>query len=127
MPDHTLTSAWTRTGETVSLSKTYTVEGEQNVDVAVPASTTNKEVNIDLDVSELKTLMITSDVAITIKTNSTGSPDDTLTVPADTPVMWGATTGITCPLTVDVTKIYITNATLGAATVKIRTGYDATP
>jgi hypothetical protein len=124
---HTLTSAWTRTGETVSVSKEYTVEGEQNVDVEVPASTTNKEVNIDLDVSELKTLMILSDVAVTIKTNSSGSPDDTLTVPANTPVMWGNDTGITCPLGTDVTKVYITNATTGAATVKIRAGYDATP
>jgi len=127
VPDHTLTSAWTRAGESVSVNKTYTVEGEQNVDVAVPAATTHKEVNIDLDVSELKTLMILSTTDVTIKTNSTGSPDDTLTVVANTPVMWGDDTGITCPLTVDVTKIYITNAGAVASTVKIRSGYDATP
>lgn len=127
MPTHILTQAITIGGETVGGSVTYTVEGEQNVDVTVPAATTHKEVNIDLDVSELDTLVIYSDKTVTLKTNSSGSPDDTLTVTAATPIAWGSASGHACPLTVDVTKIYLTNAGADAATVKIRAGYDATP
>lgn len=134
MPTHTLTFGWTRNGETISNNVNYAVEGEQNVDLdatttPVAAGATAKEVTITIDVSKLATIIIQSDQDITIKTNSTGTPDDTLTVKANKPLVWGADSGLPNPFPsgVDVTKIYIANPAASVANVKIRTGYDTTP
>jgi hypothetical protein len=67
------------------------------------------------DVSTIVSLAISSTTAATIKTNSSGSPDDTLTLVANKPIIWNtdmlATLGVACPLTVDITTgLFITNA-----------------
>lgn len=79
---------------------------------------TNTQVNIpDLDVSEIQSIRIQSDVDCTIKTNSSGSPDDTLDLVAGVPYIWNTDSYDSLLLTVDVTTIYVTNA--AACTLKI--------
>jgi hypothetical protein len=55
-----------------------------------------------------------------IKTNSSGSPADTITLLAGKALLWDtqvlATIGTACPLTVDVTGLFITTTAIGDLT-----------
>lgn len=77
--------------------------------------------------SALASVYILSDQDLTLKTNSTGSPDDTIILTANKPVIWYAGCGWTNPLTVDVTKFYLTNGGGTSATFRARFLYDSTP
>lgn len=89
------------------------------VDQVIPASTTNQEITLGIDVSELTMIAISSDVALTIKTNDSGSPDDTLNIAAGVAYVWGTGDYNTLLLTADVTSIFVTNAALVDANLKI--------
>ena len=78
---HTLTLAWTRNGETISKSVPITPEGEQNVDVTVPGSTSDVQVATTLDVSALSVVFISSDKDILIETNSSSAADESISEP----------------------------------------------
>jgi hypothetical protein len=107
---HQHSNQFSRSGETISGSVTVTGEGEPNLDVTVAANQTNKEVDYVLDVSTVTSLWLYSDKDLTIKTNSTSAPDDTIALKAGVPLPWESTTGyFDNPLTVDVTKFYLTN------------------
>jgi hypothetical protein len=67
---------------------------------------------------------------VKIETNSSSAPADTFTLKAGCPLVWYADGGLPNPFSVDVTKIYITNALLTAANdavVELRMMLDATP
>lgn len=130
--DHLLTTTWSRGGaEPLTKTVTITDGGENNLDVTVAASATNLNALWAIDVSALKSLYILSDKDITIKTNSSTEPDDTLTIKANVPFDWHTTKGFTNPLTVDVVSIYVTRtgagAGTGSGTLKIRALQDSTP
>jgi len=122
-----LTLSWARNGESIAQTVTIEADGEGNRNVTVNAATTDKRVDIAIDVSELKLLYIHSDQDITIETNSGSAADDTLTIKANKPFVWYADCGLTNPLGTDVTALFITNAGATAANVKIRTLEDTTP
>jgi hypothetical protein len=124
---HLITTTWQRSGESIPVTVTIEDGGEVNITEPLAAPVTNYLINIAVDVSELSSLLIYSDVACTIKTNSSGSPDNTITVAAGKPVVWYTGCGLACPLTVDVTKIYVTVGGSTAGTLKIRALQDATP
>lgn len=127
MPSHNIGLSWNRSGETISKTVVMTADGEVNVDTTVNASATDKEVDIAIDVSSLQSLYIWSDQDVTIQTNSGSVPADTLTIEADSPLVWYVGCGLDNPLGTDVTKLYLTNAGGAAATVKIRVLQDVTP
>jgi len=58
---------------------------------------------------------------------SSGTPDQTLTIPANTPFGWVTGSGITNPLTVDITDLYVTKPASGTHTLQLYTAQDATP
>ena len=124
---HTLTVSWSRNGETISQPVVVEADGETNRNVTVNAATTDKQVNIAIDVSELKLLYIHSDQNVTIETNSGGAPVNTITLLANKPLSWYLGCGLANPLTTDVTDFFITNAGDTAANVRIRTLIDETP
>ena len=93
----------------------------------VPASTTDFLVNIAIDVSELEFFILLSDQALTLKTNSTGAPDQTIAIAANVPLTFTGAAGETNPLTVDITKFYFTNASATAANVRCVSLQDPTP
>lgn len=127
MPTHTINTGWSSGGLVISEAVEVTADGEINADIAVPGPSTDLVANLSLDVSEMKSLLIVSDQDVTIKTNSLGSPDDTLALQADEPVVWWSTGVFANPLTVDVTSLHIVNAGSTAATVKLRALQDVTP
>ncbi|HEY1188101.1 MAG TPA: hypothetical protein VGE74_10615 [Gemmata sp.] len=118
---HTLSFA--QTGGSTPLGVTVTLTGqngtESNPDV--PGSTTNQEEVIAFPYATLLEVFISSDVTLTLKTNSSSVPDDTITITAGKPLVWYAGCGLANPFTADVTKIYLTNATSGTADFFMRT------
>lgn len=126
---HVLTLNWTRSGEQIALNVTVSADGEVNRNVELTALQADEQVVLNIDVSALSLLYVSSDVDVTIDTNSSSEPDDTLTVTADNPLVWYTGCGLPNPFAsgTDVTQVFITNGDNEAGTVKIRVLLDATP
>lgn len=93
----------------------------------VAANSATTQFNIAIDVSAVKAFAIVSDVAVTIKTNSSTVPDDTIVLVANKPYTWVLDSYDTFKLTVDVTSIFVVVAGTDDATVRIEGVQDATP
>jgi hypothetical protein len=126
---HSFTQQWEQGNNSISKRISITADCEKNVSISVPDSSTDLQVELALDVSALKAILIATDQDITVETNDGTTPDDTFTIEANNPLVWN----VDCPLpnpfasTVDVTDLYITNASGSAAAIEIRTLVDATP
>jgi hypothetical protein len=111
-------------------NRTITCDAQSSLpSQVVNASTTNQEISYFVDFSQLgaqSCMVLYSTQDLTIKTNSSGSPTDTITLTANGARVWAGGES-SCPFSADVTKIYVTNATGSAATVTILVCYDATP
>src|SRR3954463_12891010 len=86
---------------------------EQNISESIPAGANNL-VAFSLDVSQLKGLYIVSPVALVLKTNSSGSPGNTITLTPGQAFMWMTgdaalrdTAG--AAISTDITALYVTN------------------
>lgn len=127
MSDITLNWTVVSGEDTLRYSKTYTGSAAAHFSEDIPDLATNTQVNIAIDVSAVKAFMLVSDQDVTIKTNSTSAPDTTFTLVADHPYTWDTDSEDAFLLSVDVTKMYITNASGATAAVKCRCVYDSTP
>lgn len=88
---------------------------------------TNVEWDLNLiDISQIVLVAIEASTDTTVKTNSSGSPTDTLSLKANVPLIWqtGDPAGQMF-LSGDATKFYITNAAV--STVKFAALMDTTP
>ncbi len=114
---------FSHSGGSTALSDSVTLTGElaTEANIALAASATNQQENIAFNHTNLRGVYIKSDVTVTLKTNSSGSPDNTITVTAGVPFVWCYQSGITNPFTAAVTTTYWTNATSDAATIYMRT------
>jgi hypothetical protein len=114
-------------GTITNTTDTYTGDGEGNFDGTIASGVTNAEVDVTVDVSAIKSFVMFSTQAVTVKTNSTSAPDNTIALTAGHQLVWTTDHIEANPLTADVTKFYITNASGSAAAVKFRFLVDATP
>ena len=114
-------------GEGHNYVYTATGGGRNNLSEAVPGPSTNLQMNWQVDVSTIKAIKFLSDIDLTIKTNSSGSPADTITLTANQPLFWHVGMGLTSPLGTDVTTIFVTAAGSVAGTLKVWCITDVTP
>lgn len=113
-------------GTALDQSVTISDEGGVQMEVSISADT-NKEIALAFVNSRLKAIMILCAKDVTIKTNSSSSPDNTIALTANKPLLWFTGCGLANPfVAADVTKIYVT-AVGAAQTLKIRMIEDATP
>lgn len=118
---HTLGVTYkTDAGTITSTTDSYQADCEHDIDDSVPASTTNKEFDIAITKANIKSMVLYSDQSVTLKTNSTTSPTDTITMAAKKQVVWNTDSLNSCPFTSDITKIFVTNSTAAAAKLAIR-------
>lgn len=122
---HIVTTSVQSPSGNLARSATYSASLEANIDEPTLAIGTNTPIAIILDVSVLKSLVISSSTACTIKTNSTTVPGDTLTFAAGEQKQWNTDSYGAPLLAVDVTIIYVTNA--AQTNLQLRAIQDATP
>lgn len=93
-------------------SLSQVVESEAVADVTIPVSVTNKAVAFNADVSAMGTLLLlVTGGTLTIKTNSSGSPDQTFAMDAGDALIWFSSDVGTNPFTTDITTgLFVTNA-----------------
>jgi hypothetical protein len=115
--------------EVVQSSKTYSAGAESKITETVAQNTTDKQINIAIDVSAVKAIYILSDYAMILQTNSGSSPADTLTLVANVPYIWTTDSYDVFKFGTDVTAIFATTGAIGTtdATLQIRVLYDPTP
>jgi hypothetical protein len=133
MPTVTLNRSWSEPGSTpISYELEKTADGEVILDaVVIPDESVDFNVVVAIDVSQLVALLIGSDQDLTIETNqpggASGEPDDTLALEANAPLIWTDEDVEACPLSADVTILYITNGSGADATLNLRALVDPTP
>jgi hypothetical protein len=131
----TVTAGLAFTSDRLSKDVAITAEGETDITVSVANGQTAFRVNLAIDVSQMKAIYIVSDKAVTIETNDSATPDETIVLQANVPLMWfagptvdtGGGASTMCPLPTDITDLYFANASGSTATVRIRVAQDATP
>jgi hypothetical protein len=109
-------------GTVVSDSTVYSADAEQNLSDTVNASST-KEIDLDITVANIVSFYIESDQDVTLKVNSTVSPDLTVSLSAKKAFWWNIDqlpTNVN-PLTVNITKLYFINA--GATVANLKGGF----
>lgn len=120
------TVSFTATGGATTLSgitATATGTSGTTIDVEVPATTTDQLFTIAIDISELESIFLYTDGALTIETNSSSAPDDTFVFAANKPLCWvnGMPTidaASQNPFDADVTALYLTNASGSTVTLR---------
>ena len=97
-------------GQAVSLTGA-TISGNREIafSQAIAASQTNLLVPVAYTLANLKSLIIVSDQNCTLKTNSSGTPQDTISLTANSALIYQPGTGEPSPFAGDVTAWYITN------------------
>ena len=86
----------------------------------ITAGATNVQVGLAFTIANLKSIVITTTQAVTLKTNSTSSPGNTFSLTPSGLFSWQAGSGETCPFTADVTTLYFANSGANDAYVTIR-------
>lgn len=97
------------------------------VDGEVIAGSATTQIMATCDVSAVKVFVVVATVAATMKTNSSGSPDDSIVLVANQPYTWHTTAYDAFQLETDVATFYFTVAGATPGTVTILGLTDATP
>lgn len=127
---HTITRSFQDTTKaTTSKAEAISANVEHSLDQAVPVAANNHYV-FAVSRAAMQLVEIYADAAVTIYVNaaSGGSPSDTIVLAAGQVIVWTLGTDtltagpgrVTCPFSVDVTGLYITNAGAAVANVKVR-------
>lgn len=129
---HILTRSFERDqspGDSLTQRDEITADAEDNREIAVPNDSVPVQVSMAIDVSALKSLYIKSDQDVTLETNSSSTPDDTINLIANQVLLWSVNDYAANPFAsaVDVVNLFFTNSGGSAATVSVRVLQDSTP
>lgn len=97
------------------------------VEESVADDASDYEIACVIDEDALVGLVIVSDQAVTVKTNSSGDPQETISLSANAPVLWFTEMGSAKPISDDLTALFVSNSSGSAATVRVVAITDATP
>ncbi len=130
---HTITRLVTVDGA-ASVGGTFqlTAGARADIDEPVAVSTTNLPIAWAFAIAKLKSIIITSDRDLTLKTNSSGAPVNTFVLQAGVPIVWTAADGAAFQDTngtdvANVTSLFATNASAdNVANLQIRALVDPT-
>lgn len=100
----------------IAKSTQHTVQTVIDIEETVADSVTDQEHLVAIDISALKAFCMSSDVAMTVETNSGGSPQETFSLSAGQQIVWQE--GDTAIFAGDVTALYLTNASGSAGTFR---------
>lgn len=112
-------------GNSGSLSGTYAVTG--SAEISITESYNASSVNVPQGIAfgatgsnpgSLVAVMLLSTSNMTIKTNSSGSPQDTISLAANVPIEWDSQSGLACPFAGAVTEMFV--SCTGASTLQVK-------
>lgn len=95
----------------VIYTSTASGDGQTNVDVFVASGASNHDIVAVIDISEVKSLLINSDITAGITFKSGANTVQSMTLSGNKPLLWQEGFPNTCPITGDFTKIVVTSAT----------------
>ena len=125
---HTISNSFSGGGMSLAESNAFTAGAEYNITETVPAVTNDKEVACVLDVSEIKSIYISCDLALLIETNVNDGSVDVINLLAGIPYIWHTGAYFVNILDIDVTKLFLTNVHATAtANFELRCVVDPTP
>ena len=125
---HTITELVQTDGRLITKSTVHSSGGVAAINgEEVADSETDYEIAIAIDVSAVKSLYLVSDQDVTFETNDGSAPDNSISLKAGVPYVWHEDSYHVFLLTVDVTSIFITNASGAVATIDLEVVQDATP
>jgi len=123
-----LTLGWSGDGRELAKEIEVTADGAiAPRQIAVPDESVDLLVNLAIDYSQLKAIILLATVDMTIETNDGSSPDDTIALRANEPYVWHDNAYWANPFTADVTALYVTNASGAAGTLYVDGLEDASP
>ena len=110
----------------ISTVTSINVEAAAQLDESIADGETDKEVTISFPLAGLKSFTLSSDQACTVKTNSSGAPQETFNLVANSPLIWTEGNG-TAPIAGPVTALFVTNSSGSALRLQGLFGWDPTP
>lgn len=101
----------TPAGVAAAVTLSYPGNTEQNVDETCNVNATT-EIDVTFIKANLQCLLLYCDQTITLKTNSSGAPQDTLNVKANVAFVWNTDLNsiFACPFSNNVTKFFVVGA-----------------
>jgi hypothetical protein len=121
MFNHSITQGYADDGGTVKTVTTrFTGQGLEGWDGVIAAGATNAPVDAEWLNANVQSLCVWSDQAVTIKTNSSTAPAQTINLLANQILQYGVNMGLTNPFTADVTALFVSNAGSTNANFKLR-------
>ena len=121
----TLSITYTGNGKAVSSKLgTYTGTKDAGIATVIPAGSVNLQVVLAFPVANIQSIVLDASQNVTIKTNSTTAPGDTINLNANFGIFWGIGGLPAKPLTVDVTSIYVSNPGALDSTFNVRVLYN---
>lgn len=118
---HTTRIQWTSPngGVGIAASVSESADAEQNRILAIAAAN-DQEFDLDFLFADLKSIFMLADQDMTVETNAadhTGGQQIDLV--AGVPFWWAESSGVTNPITANVTKIFVSAAAAGALDIRI--------
>lgn len=119
---HARSISYTLNGGVVATQiNTQSGDEETDIDTSIAPSTTNQSFNLAVTIANAKSILLYADQALTLKTNSSGSPQDTINLAAGQMIPWQTGDTAAAPFSGNVTALFVTNASATlAANLKVR-------
>ncbi len=118
--NHTFNFGWTDGGTPLTGSVVLTGILSQELSATITANTANNALGLAFTAANLQSAWISANTALTIKTNNTSAPQDTITITASDPFTWYTGSGVTIPFSNNVTQVYATNGSNTNSALNIR-------
>lgn len=126
MATHTVQTIVTDGAVRINTSASVTPSASTNLEETIADAASDLLVALTIESTSLTSFIMTADQDLTVKTNSSGAPQETFALKANKPVVW--LTGMAnTPIAGDVTALYVSNSSGSSATLKVLAGWDATP
>lgn len=123
MPTHRKVTNISSGAYKIQSSKSVSPSIETYLNGTVPDGSTDLQFSIFVEATNLRSLHIQGDQALTVKTNSSGAPQETFTLDGVDPSSWVEGEGVS-PIAGDVTSVYVTNASGSDAEFEILAGWE---
>lgn len=119
---HTFTINWSSGNNNLQGTVTTTGQEEVNISISIPSGATNQALpaGFAFTLAKLQSIYILADGALTLKTNSSGSPQDTIAIAAAEPIDWRIGAGMPALFAGNITAGYVTNPGGSAVQLDIR-------